>query len=288
MSEVEILLICEGNDTSLDVRIVGPVLEKHQIRARVIAADNALVPETTAAILGYPRKLLFELKDLDFAAAADSIAPRKPHKLRWRRHEIENFIVHPWVLATTLRQLRREDTRFPWLAQAPDDEEGARRVLEEIGESLLEHHLGGTMWFERYRRSTQENPATFRRPSGEEVQTLGWPGALAREAKRVLEGCQALAQDALLDPAAIPDIWKERLQELTASDFIRSGRFLEAMEGRRLFRALHKKFISWGAAKLKPADLETILLQALLSSLGTPDEPADFRDLADHIKSQLA
>jgi hypothetical protein len=288
MNEGEILLLCEGTNASLDLRIIDRVLAHHGIRARVIAAGNATGTGTMAPILGYPPKLVFELKDLDFAAVAPTIAPRKPRKLRWRRHEIENFITDPWVLTTTLQQLRQGDPPLDWISQAPEDEAGARRVLEEIARPLLAHHVGGTMWFERFCRSTQDNPTTFRRPSKEEINDLGWAGSLAREAERVVTGCQQLARDPLLDSTRIADDWNARVQAIEASDFIRSGRFLAVMEGKMLFHALHQRFVSWGAKKLTPSDLEDRLLEALLSSLGTSAEPADFRDLADHIKTQLA
>jgi len=289
MTEVELLVVCEGEDGSLDVRVLERVLERHGVRARVMAAGNATALATLCRALKHPFDLAFEMKDSDFAAVAATIAvPDKPRKLRWRRHEVENFLVDPQVVLRAFDDLRRGPPFLPWVSQAPVDLAGARALMAELATDLLDDHVGGTMWFTRYVRSTRNNPATFRRPADPEVREAGWARTLRSEAARVVADCNALAADPLFASASIDEDWGRRLSELKASDFVRSGRYLIEMEGKALVGALYRRVVSWGGARVKRRDFESQLLDALLSLLGTADEPADFLALVAHLRAHAA
>lgn len=285
MSQMEALVVCEGDEGSLDVRVVERVLEHHAVPARVVAAGDATALRVICRILKYPVELAFELKDRDFAPAAQAIAsPLKPRKLRWRRHEVENFLIEPRVVLRAFDALRLEASPLPWLNLAPSDVAASEGLMRELATGLLPDHVGGQMWFERYVRSTSNNPATYRRPSPRDVQRDGWAASLALEAQRVVKGCSDLAADPLFDGAAIRAEWQSRSRDLATSDFVTSGAYLQDMEGKALLGALHKRVQSWPRAVVSRADLESLLFEALVSSIGTADEPADFRDFADHIR----
>lgn len=290
MSDVEALVVCEGEDGSLDVRLVERVLEHHAVRARVMAAGDATALRTICRALKHPIELAFELKDRDFTAGTPDLAPPgSPRRLRWRRHEVENFLVEPRVVHLAFEALRVGTTVPPWMTQAPPDVAAAGALMGALATNLLPDHLGGTMWFERYARSTRNNPATFRRPGAGAVQRDGWVTSLTQEAQRIVGGCNALAADPLFDGPSIGAEWTRRLTELTASDFVTSGAYLRDMEGKALLGALHRRVQSWpGGAKVTRAGLESLLFDALVSLLGTAYEPTDFRDLAEHIRHHAA
>ncbi len=287
MAEVEVLVVCEGEDRSFDVRILKRVLEHHGVRARVVPAGDAVTLGALRATLGYDERVSFSIKDRDFLRAAPTIAP-KPRKLRWRCHEIENFLVAPAVVHAAFDRLRGDLTGSLWLAQAPPDLSGVSALLRELGAALMPRHAGGLMSAARSQRSTTNNPATFRRPSPPDVERLGWPNALAQEARRVVLACQALAADPLFQEAPIRAEWTRQLSDLSASDFITSGRYLVDMEGKALLGALHARLRSWGAKVSQDDFASEALVPALFSLLGTADEPTDFRDLAEHIRHHAA
>jgi hypothetical protein len=234
-------------------------------------------------MLRYDERVSFSIKDRDFLPAERTIAP-KPRKLRWRSHEIENFLVAPAVVHAAFERLRLEAPGEAWLAHAPANLPGVETLILDLAVRLLPVHIGGLMASERSLRSTTSNPTSFRRPSTPDVDRLGWPGALAQEAHRVVLGCQSLAMDSLFQEAAIHADWARYLAEIPASGFFSSGRYLADMEGKALLGALHALACSWGMRASRDAFASEALVPALFSLLGSKDEPTDFRDLAEHIR----
>lgn len=279
----ELLLVCEGEPTSLDVRVIELALKPLRASAhiRVYPAGDAKGRGLLCDALGIPSSHALEIKDRDFLPPSPALV-LSPRKMRWRRHEIENFLLDPGVVLAALTKLRALADPPTWLSSAPSSRADVVALLKDIARPLLPRHVGGLVASELTRRCTHDNPTTFRRPNPVSDTADEWAASLTEEARRVLAGCGALASAPDLDPQTLDARYRGRLGELETSDFLASERFLLDMEGKRLRDGLLHALRALGAVHLTKDDLDTVLLEGLSLLLGggpglVPDDFSELR-----------
>lgn len=282
----ELLLVCEGTPTSLDVRVLELALKPlaGSVPVRVYPAGDAKGRGMLCDALGIPSTQSLEIKDRDFLPRTETLV-LQPRAMRWRRHEVENFLVDPDVVLEALTLLRREGDSPAWLATLPVDREGVVDLLVDIARPLLPRYVGGLIASELTTRCTHNNPTTFRRPRPPTDTADAWAAALATEAMRVRQGCGALATDSALDPASLDARYRARLHSLEGSDFLTSEAFVLDMEGKCLRDGLLHVLRQAGAGRLSANDLDTLLLQGLeqLTGRGHRFAPDDFGELCAEV-----
>lgn len=282
----ELLLVCEGTPTSLDVRVLEIALKPltGRVSVRVYPAGDAKGRGMLCDALGIPSNQSLEIKDRDFLPRATTLV-LQPRVLRWRRHEVENFLVDPDVVLVALTLLRRDADAPAWLATLPVDRVGVVDLLANIARPLLPRYVGGLITSELARRCTLDNPTTFRRPRPPTDTADAWAAALTTEATRVRQGCGALATDSDLDPATLDARYRARLRSLEGSAFLTSEDFVLDMEGKCLRDGLLQVLRQAGARRLSANDLDTLLLQGLEELIGRGHcfAPDDFGELCAEV-----
>lgn len=295
----EIHLVCEGEEDSLDLLVLNAIIGQRFGLFVTIwpgGGDAGLGSVCRHLERSAPRgaRVALEIQDRNFRSREEVEVcwqDASGRKLVWRRHEIENYLLAPRVMVGAFETIRR-DVGARWAQELPRDEAGAAQLLVGLAGSLLERHVAGVLSWELYLETTEGNPAAFRMPRlrdpGAARPARGdWIAALQGEARRVREACSRLCELPALEPDAIEDRYDEILARVKHPRFMDEGDYLLDMEGKQLMRMLLAHLKGRGASRLKRADLEKRLVDALEAAY-QPEElfaPDDFALLRDRLEN---
>src|SRR5262249_42766939 len=115
----------------------------------------------------------------------------------WRRHEIENYLLHPRVVLALFHDYRA--TGAPWAVALPATEPDVLALLATIAGPLVENHAGEVLRVELLRHSTAKGNLQYgalRPPAAPGATVAGqavWVRALQHEAARLCAVCSAAA-----------------------------------------------------------------------------------------------
>jgi hypothetical protein len=209
----------------------------------------------------------------------------------WRRHEIENYLLHPAVVLALFKDYRTTLANA-WAAALPTTEPDVSTLMQSLARPLLENHTGEVLEDElfalldkhrlRFRVPTPPAPAGL--PAAGQNE---WLQALQQEATDLVSRCNAAAGLPNLETAAIQTRYHELLAEFQAPAFPTSGDYLALMGGHAFVAALcrHLKGPS------SPAGLDQDFLAGellrVLKDIYQPNtiyQPDDFAELANMLR----
>jgi len=304
---MSIYLVCEGPADGLDVRVLNVVVaQKLGREVQIVPAggerslgsvaswleerSRASLPDGT---LSPPRDRAYTVEDRNFRSPEE--VERTWQRLNqkrwvWRRHEIENYLLDPRLVADAFRALKAAHVRG---ADAlPDDPGAVFSLLQELALPMLEDHAGWlTYWrLVSYKRNTVDTRMLWPHPPLQPSPGSSYPGRaewldyLHSECVRLKEACKQMSEAATFDEPAIVEAYDHTLSQVTHPDFLASGRFLLDLGGHELMSALRAYVNQAGVPRLSHSDLETELLNAL-DQLYDPGffEPNDFAQLAEKL-----
>ncbi|MEA3339515.1 MAG: hypothetical protein U9R15_06060, partial [Chloroflexota bacterium] len=208
----------------------------------------------------------------------------------WRRHEIENYLLDPRVVADAFRALKADDVRGADVL--PDNSDEALRLLQELAQPMLQDHAGWLTYWHLVSHKRDVGDTRLRWPdsslqSASDSQYPGrteWLGYLRSECVRLKEACERVSKDVTFDELDIVKMYQDNLSQVTHPDFLASGRFLQDMDGKELLSALCSYVNRAGVPRLSRSTLEEELIGAL-DRLYEPGffEPDDFAQLAERL-----
>lgn len=304
---MSIYLVCEGPADGIDARLLNlvivqkmnqpiqiiPVGGKSSLgsvatwleeRSRKPLPDGTLSPSWDRA---------YAIEDRDFRSLEEAERTwRPPNQKRWvwRRHEIENYLLDPRLVADTFRALKAAHVRG---ADAlPDDPDAVLSLLQELARPMLEDHAGWlTYWrLVSHKRNTVDTrllwPHTPLQPSPGSAYPgrAEWLDYLHSECVRLKEACRQISGAVTFDEPAVVEAYDYTLSQVTNPDFLASGRFLLDLGGHESMSALCAYVNQAGVPRLSHSDLETELLDALDRLYGPGFfEPDDFAQLAERL-----
>jgi len=205
----------------------------------------------------------------------------------WRRHEIENYLLHARVVLALFDDYRAAGAL--WAAALPASEPDVLALLQKVAAPLLENHTGEVLRVELLRHATaggnlQFGAHTPPSPPGASVPgQAAWVPALQQEAARLCSVCTAAAALPEFQPAAIANRYQTLLAQFQAPAFLTSGDFLIDMGGHELMAALAAHLRGIGAP---PGFTRSFLEEELLRVLtpiyqpGAIYQPDAFQELA--------
>lgn len=298
-------LVCEGPADGLDIRVLDLIIaHKLNLPVQIIPAggegslgsvatwleerSRELLPDGTSSS---PRDRAYAVEDRDFCPAEEvEQIWRQPNSKRWmwRRHEIENYLLDPRLVADAFRALQAALVRG---ADAlPCDPKAVLRVLQELARPMLEDHAGWLTYWHliSHKRNTADTRLLWPDPPLQPSSNSSYPGRdawleyLCSECVRLKDACKQVSEDIALDRSTIVEVYDHTLSQVTHPDFLASGRFLLDLDGHRLMSALCMYINQAGVPRLSRFDLESELLNAL-DRLYAPGffEPDDFARLAE-------
>jgi hypothetical protein len=192
-------LVCEGQNNGLDNRVLDRlVIQFHNLGVQV-------APSGGGGGLGAVRVYLLNLsqnntaisiEDRDYyRTRADAHAgwgDLQAERYTWRRHEIENYLLHPQVVLALFDDYRA--ATVAWSFGLPTTESGVLAMLQAVATPMLENHAAELLRVELLRQSVaggnlQFGPATPTAPPGAIVAGQAeWIPALQARGYPIMHG----------------------------------------------------------------------------------------------------
>lgn len=284
-----VFLVCEGPPGGLDDRLLDRlVVQRHGLTVVVKAIGGS---DGLGAVSGflraqnYPTDVAVAVRDRDywtaFADADASWANTAGHRFVWRRHEIENYLLHP---AAVLRLFDTYRLTQPWAAALPTTEPAVLALLQQIASPLIENHTGEVLKAELVGHADRSR-LRFTPPKlggSPFLSQAVWLPALQQEASRLSAACQTAAALPAFQHHLIAIRFSSLLAQFQLPAFLSGGDFVRDMGGHELVRALESRLRLFGA----PPQTDQAVADDLLESLdkvytpGITFQPDDFQQLA--------
>lgn len=288
-------LVCEGSPEGLDERVLDAlVIQFHNLGVRMSPSGG---DKGLGAVRAY-------LKSRSLHDVAISVEDRnyRPHgeaqltwghligrSFIWRRHEIENYLLHPRVVLELFNDWRAGPTPAVWVTLLPATEPDVSALLQTLASPLLENHAAEVVRFELIQEINRIGSLSFgprppAPPAG--AHTPGqaqWLPALQQEATRLCQTCNVAVVLPHLQPAAIAARYHALLAQFQDPVFLASGTYLIDMGGHELLAALSRHLHNLGApGRLNQGALADELLRVLerIYQPGVIYQPDDFAELA--------
>jgi len=288
-------LVCEGGNAGLDNRVLDRLVIQSYNLSKV-----QMAPSGGSGGLGAVRVYLLNLsssnvaisvEDRDYSRTLAEAHARwgnlAANAYLWRRHEIENYLLHSRVVLALFDDYRAAGVS--WAGALPASEPDVLTLLRTVAAPLLENHAGEVLRVELLRHSTSGGNLQFGAirppaPPGARVPgQVAWVPALQHEAARLCGVCTAAAALPEFQPAAIATRYQTLLVQFQAPAFLTSGDFLLDMGGHELMAALATHLRGVGAPPGFTASfLEEEVLRVLtpIYQPGAIYQPDDFQELA--------
>jgi hypothetical protein len=291
---VAVYLVCEGPNRGLDERVIDAlVIQFHHLPVQVESAGSGKGHGAVRAYLKSrsPHDVALAIEDRDYrppTIAHATWANQAGERFVWRRHEIENYLLHPGVVLEMFKGFRT--ALAPWANSLPATDASA--LLQNLAAPLLENHAAEVLKGELVQRINGIGSLSFspRRPIPPGAHTCGqaqWIPALEQEATRFCQTCGTVAVLPDLQAVAIRARYNALLAQFQNPAFLTSSDYLIDMSGKDLLAALSRHLVGLGApARLDRDALADELIQVLqrVYSPNTIYQPDDFAELADILR----
>jgi hypothetical protein len=291
---MSVYLVCEGSPNGLDNRVLNLVIVNRL--SREVQIESAGGDRSLGSVAQYLTERYgvraFAVEDRNFRSLEEAeqtwARPNQTHWI-WRRHEIENYLLDPRLVANAFRALRETSVRGA--DRLPDDEQAVFSLLQRLARPMLENHTGWlTYWHLVSCKNVEANDARLLRPKDSFPDLPPpnnrdeWLRYLCSECLRLKQACRHLTDDTTFDELVVIERYDSLLSHVTHPDFFNSGRFLLDLGGHELMSALCAYINQAGVPRLSQFDLQTELLNAL-DRLYKPGffKPDDFAQLADKL-----
>ena len=292
-----VYLVCEGFLPGLDRRVLGAlVIQFHNLAVLMEPAGGSKGHGAVRAYLESrsPQHVAIAVEDRDYrpgAVANGTWANRAGRRFIWRRHEIENYLLHPRVILELFNDFRAAGAS--WANVLPATEPDVSVLLQSLAFPLFEDHAAQVVRHELVQvinaaGGLSFGPQTPAPPAGAHVCGYAqWLAALHQEAARLCPTSGTVAKLPDLQPAAITARYDAHLAQVQNPVFLTSGNYLIEMKGKDLLAALSRHLVGLGApALLNQATVADELLR-MLERIYQPNlvyQPDDFAELADILR----
>lgn len=286
-------LVCEGPRQGLDERVLDAlVIELRNLPVVVEAAGGS---KGHRAVRGFlesrsPHDVAIAIEDRDFLPRTEAdltwANPAGKSSI-WRRHEIENYLLHPRVVLELFNDFRAAGQA--WANSLPATEGDVSALLQTLATSLLEDHAAQVLKYELVQLITGVGSLTFAppRPIAPGAHTCGqaqWVPALQKAGGDLLRTCGSVTALPDLQAAAIAARYNAHVAQFQNPGFLNSGDFLIDMKGKDLMAAFSRHLGAAAApARLISQDVLADELLRMIVRVYQPSllyQPDDFAELA--------
>ena len=285
-----VYLVCEGQPDGLDVQVLNLVVAQKlrcDVNVEAAGGDRSLGSVRDYLAKRHRTRRILSIEDRNFHPMTDAeLTWDNPGSkgLMWRRHEIENYLLDPRLVADAFRALREDGVRgsegLPTTPLVID------QLLQQLAAPLLEEHAGWLAFWSLDTLRLSHYSTRLERPSGGLTERADWLDYLRHECARVRAVAVELARAPEFDADAVEELYDRFLTDCRRPDFLSTGQFLLDCEGKELMSGLCRHVSQLGMSHLSYSDLQGELLRAVdrLYSPGFYD-PDDFELLAQRLST---
>lgn len=284
-----VILVCEGTVDGLDRRLLDYLVERHGLPVELVEVAHAGGDRSLGEVAAYlstrgkGKVTTFTIADRNYRCLSDVEATwsQASRRFQWTRHEIENYLLEPEIVALTFQQMRAD---AGWAQSLPEQVSHVEGLLRSLAGPLLISHAAKLLHEElltalapRHERELREPPLPLTASEGD------WIDALFNEQERI-RAAYAKAGAILMVREAIAQRMEALLEWVRGADFIGCRRFLWEIGGHELISALLRHIHGLGSQRLNSADLEQRLLEAFkLRYVPGGDPTHDFTRLMERL-----
>ena len=229
------LLLCEGDS---DERFLNRIFNTRELRAQQVGGARNIRP--AAAYLTQQNQLVFTIQDRDFRSLSEaeecySENYTEQHFL-WRRHELENYLIEPRVVANCFKQLQSHSK-----ITLPDTEDSARYWIKNLVRDLLEDQAGRQTAWELHHQLRDTLPAAFSLFQGNAIQNREeWQNCLINEMSKIRSQVQRF-EDVQTTDANILHSYETNLQAFSEPGFLNTDKHLRDFGGHEMIQKIHQE-----------------------------------------------
>lgn len=292
----ELCLVCEGEPNSIDATILKQVFVS--VLAAGISIESGGGIKGTGPIAAFLRRqrggTVAYVNDRDYRPRDDAerAFADGQNGFLWRRHSIENYLLHPLVIRSALSRVKerfKPRANAPgWLAALPDDTDEISDMLRACAQSrapeeacrMANHRL----WKELPKslgRIQKRNPPLD--AVDDRIAPILWREALCQEVKRVSNSAAATASCMVFSRQNAIRHFDASFDEITAESYIGEMEFLIDFHGLDLLGELRLR-VSPGRNAL-PDDRLVLGAAAEYEANPLLYGKDDFRDLANGVRA---
>jgi len=232
-----IYLICEGHRGGLDQKVLNNIIAQNLQKDKDVVIKAAGGGTQLGTVAKYIEEDSWDRRadgTLGRTAVAYFIEDRdhrsldevkdiwgKPggRRFMWRRHEIENYLLDPRVVAGAFESLKKAAPVWPdTLPQTPEQVDA---VLQQLARPMIEDHVGRLTYEQllRQKRTTVDTgikrPQSLQPPSGARYPgRQEWLDYLGAECSRVKQDCTTFAGTPEFDMPAVTALYDQLLSEV--------------------------------------------------------------------------
>jgi hypothetical protein len=291
---VSVYLVCEGSGRRLDERVLDALVIQFHSLTVLMASTGA--KSGHGAVCAYlenqrPPHVAISVEDRDHRPRAHAQATwgnLLGRRYIWRRHEIENYLLHPRVVLELFNDFRAAGAA--WANSLPATEADVSALLRTLAGPLLEDHAAEVLRAEIVQQinaigSLSFGPARPAPAAGSHAPGQAqWLPALQNEAARLGRTSTAVAALPALQPAALAARYTALLTTMQNPAFVAADEHLIDMGGKELLAVLSRHLHALGAPgpSVSRNELADGLLRVLapIYQPNTTYQPDDFAELA--------
>ncbi len=284
-----IYLVCEGNEGSLDRLVLRKLLNDYygySLYIESAGGDSSLY--SVAQYLKQKHKDCdaFSIEDRNYKSREEAERSWEPtnKKFIWSRHEIENYLIEPVVIATTFKRLS-EDADVS--IKLPQELHEIRTWLRSLAQPMCENHVG---WSCYYKLLPYELGYNFRitRPQGFAGDTTKatWVEYLIKECRNKQGQSTRYGTDARLSTQEIEKTYEMEFSNISRSDYWEQDEYIIDFGGKEIINEMMREFGRYGLQNFKRDDFYEKLIQSLIENYKQEIfRPDDFVKLAELVRA---
>ena len=230
------LLLCEGDS---DERLLDRIFNTRELKTQQVGGTRNLRP--AAAYLTRQNQLVFTIQDRDFRPLCEAEECYSENYVErhfmWRRHELENYLIEPRVVANCFKQLQPHSK-----VTLPDTEDSASHWIKNLSRDLLEDQAGRQTAWELRHQLHDTFPITSSISQGSAIQSREeWQNCLINEMKKIRSQAQQFEGFVQTTDADILQNYEANLQVFSEPSFLDTDRHLKDFGGHEMVQKIYQE-----------------------------------------------
>jgi hypothetical protein len=237
----QLYLVCEGERGSLDIRLLDAVLaQSHGLPVVIEPGGGANNPRIVRRWLEQrvvgDIAILIHDRDYELLATVQGKWANLAERcLFWMSHEIENYLLEPWVLHERLAEYRRT-IAAGWVATLPPDVPAIEAMLRGVAPRLFNDHIARTLCGHLRRHKTTLGTTEINIPTVDPLAgtAVQWQAGIQGMIAQLHATCAGITMAPEFQQPAILAEWTRIENIVRAPGYLTSDLYRQEIKGKRL------------------------------------------------------
>jgi hypothetical protein len=237
----QVFLVCEGERYSVDLRLLDAILaQRYGLPVQIEPGGGANQPRIVRSWLEQrvPGDTALLIHDRDYEPLLPiqaRWADATEQCLFWTAHEIENYLLEPWLIHELFEEYRRTIAAV-WVGSLPPDAPAIEAVLQVAACRLFNDHVGRLLCGELRRHKTTLGNTEINIPAVDPLAgtPADWQAGIQAQIAQLQMTCAAVTATPHFQAPNVLAAWTRIEGVVTDPAFLASGQYRQEMKGKRL------------------------------------------------------